>query len=131
MTDIEDIITHNVTTYKPFNMKIDDFRILRNILNDMFAEVSDLRKSIVSNLGDAISKAIMESGLDAMQLPSNLKDNDDVVFSIEKLQDEYKNGTMRLDVIANAMDSLITEMLNSRDVAQSILNMVAEINSRR
>ena len=104
---------------------------VRDILNDMFAEVSDLRKSIVSNLGDAISKAIMESGLDAMQLPSNLKDNDDVVFSIEKLQDEYKNGTMRLDVIANAMDSLITEMLNSRDVAQSILNMVAEINSRR
>ena len=121
-----------VDKFEEFNRNTSlDGAEVRDILNDMFAEVSDLRKSIVSNLGDTIGKAIMASGLNSMQLPSKLQDNDDVVDSIEKLQDEYKNGTMRLDVIANAMDSLITEMLNSRDVAQSILNMVAEINNRR
>ena len=121
-----------VDKFEEFNRNTSlDSAEVRDILNDMFAEVSDLRNSIVSNLADSISKAIMANGLNSMQLPSNLQSNDDVVDSIEKLQDEYKNGTMRLDVIANAMDSLITEMLNSRDVAQSILNMVAEINNRR
>ena len=41
MTDIEDIVKTASTTYKPFNMKIEDISILKNILNDMF-EVDDI-----------------------------------------------------------------------------------------
>ena len=58
----------------------------------------------------------------------NIKvDNSELLKALVDLKDSHTNGNARLDVMANAVDALITEMLNSRDVTQSILDVVSKL----
>jgi hypothetical protein len=54
-------------------------------------------------------------------------DNSELLNALMMLRDEHQNGNARLDIMANAVDTLITEILNSRDVAETILDVVTRM----
>ncbi|MDR0484695.1 MAG: hypothetical protein LBH40_05415 [Alphaproteobacteria bacterium] len=53
--------------------------------------------------------------------------NGDLLNALTMLREEHQNGNARLDIMANAVDTLITEILNSRDVAETILDVVTRM----
>lgn len=50
-----------------------------------------------------------------------------IISALMSLREEHQNGNARLDIMANAVDTLITEILNSRDVAETILDVVTKM----
>jgi hypothetical protein len=66
----------------------------------------------ISSVLDGVSNKILKN------------ENTGMNEAIKSLQSLIKDGNVRLDVIANAVDSLITEMLNSRDVTEAILTVI-------
>jgi hypothetical protein len=116
-------------------------------VNEIKDSLSDIKNSISSLTSDSLNKIIKNNGLSDENITllvssldkianfskenSGLSLNSDLIDSISNLKLEYENGNARLDVIANAIDSLITEMLNSRDVTMAILDMLSKNSTNK
>lgn len=119
-------------------------------LNSITATLSDLKNVIVNNVGsqlknelskisgsqkdmgdkfDRISPYINElTKLVASigQQGSN-KDLSKIVNALERIGDRNVSNDNKLDLLVRATDTLVAEMLNSRNVSQAILDIIAEL----
>jgi hypothetical protein len=106
-------IKNEIITLNDSNAKSISDALLSNILNS-----SESTVSLLSDLTQAIE--------DLSSINSN--SNEAAINALLSLRDEASNSNARLDIVAASVDALITEVLNSRDVAQSILDLVAKMN---
>lgn len=107
---------------------------------NMIYTLSEIKDAINVNLSNVVSEKIGEmlnsqdealkflgkisSVLDGVSNKILKNENAGMNEAINSLKSLIKDGNVRLDVIANAVDSLITEMLNSRDVTEAILTVI-------
>jgi hypothetical protein len=99
---------------------------ISQVSNNQF-EMLDRLSSVmpqVNNLIDILSSNSVNSFGQNRPLNNN---TDGVVGALMALREEHQNGNARLDIMANAVDTLITEILNSRDVAETILDVVTRM----
>ncbi|MDR2008031.1 MAG: hypothetical protein LBQ34_03550 [Alphaproteobacteria bacterium] len=88
---------------------------MMNRLGMIMPQVNDLINILGSN-GGGYGQGMGNNG-----------NSGDVVNALMALREEHQNGNARLDIMANAVDTLITEILNSRDVAETILDVVTRM----
>ncbi len=98
--------------------------MVRNNLQSDPSYMNELR-NLLSNITVSLNKIVDNSDKGA-----------DIYFKIdnvlERINDTSKDESLKLNLIANAIDSLITEILNSRDISEAILevlNIIASKNS--
>ncbi|UQY80567.1 reticulocyte binding/rhoptry protein [Candidatus Hepatincola sp. Av] len=100
-------------------------RIIENL-----DELSTTQTGLLDSLNEimpSISSIITYLQNEDSSLKNIKVDNSELLKVLVDLKDSHTNGNARLDVMANAVDALITEMLNSRDVTQSILDVVSKL----
>ncbi|MFL1780752.1 hypothetical protein ABSA28_00450 [Candidatus Hepatincolaceae symbiont of Richtersius coronifer] len=104
-----------------------------NLSNTLLAEISKFNgnQSAMINSLEEIMPALERNLSTFTDSANNGAGNPRVVEALTQIKNEYATGNARLNVIANAMDALITEMLNSRDVTQSILDMVYKFTNTK
>ena len=91
---------------------------LSNVVSEKISGMLNSQEEILKFL------AKISSVLDGVSNKILKNENTGMNEAIKSLQSLIKDGNVRLDVIANAVDSLITEMLNSRDVTEAILTVI-------
>jgi hypothetical protein len=91
---------------------------LSNVVSEKISGMLNSQEEILKFL------AKISSVLDGVSNKILKNENTGMTEAIKSLQSLIKDGNVRLDVIANAVDSLITEMLNSRDVTEAILTVI-------
>ena len=107
--------------------------ISERIINEI-SQVSRNQFEMMNNLGSVmpqinnlIDTLTRNSGGSFGQNAGGYDNTAEVVNALMALREEHQNGNARLDIMANAVDTLITEILNSRDVAETILDVVTRI----
>ncbi|MCL2567397.1 MAG: hypothetical protein FWE18_04815 [Alphaproteobacteria bacterium] len=92
---------------------------MMNRLGMVMPQINDLINILSSNGGGY--------GQNMMGMNNPNANNGDLLNALMTLREEHQNGNARLDIMANAVDTLITEILNSRDVAETILDVVTRM----
>jgi methyl-accepting chemotaxis protein len=60
---------------------------------------------------------------------NNSRNVEELINILSSLRDEAGGTNMKMNIVASAVDSLITELLNSREVTETILNLVSRLGS--
>ncbi len=133
------------------NMEIKDQ--IRNSMEYAVAEIASIKENLGNNISDRImneisrvadNQGILMDRLNSVMpqvdnligyLYSNQQGGDlsksggniELIEALMALRGEQQSGNARLDIMANAVDTLITEILNSRDVAENILEVCARL----
>ncbi len=110
------------------------------VLEEIKNEIATLNDNNANSVSDSLLSNILNSSESSVALLSDLtqaiqdlssinsNSNERAIEALLSLRDEASSSNARLDVVAASVDALIAEMLNSRDVAQSILDLVARMN---
>ena len=122
------------------NISEDDIQEFFKLLDSINVGISDLKLSIAENASSSVLQNYqgnpvdftnaLQNVIEALNM-MNLKSEDslNVSSSILSLLNDLKLETvdenMKMSIIANAIDSLITELLNSRDVSENILKILS------
>lgn len=142
----EDVFSQNKGNTSNNNAFNNTSSELISVIDKLSDDVSEIRNTLLSSISNNVMNELrnvnlnqedmlarLEDIITSLDNASNegnsLSDNKNVLAALDDIRAEYLNGNMRLDVIANAIDSLITEMLNSRDITQSILDIVARLGN--
>lgn len=135
-------------SYKNGSSKI--FSELSDNLTNITTSVSDLKEAIVGSVSSQLKSELNKiSGSQKDMLDkfekitpyinelirsiSNIGKRDSnsgltkVVETLEKIADRNMGNENKLDLLVRATDTLVAEMLNSRNVSQAILDIIAEL----
>lgn len=103
-----------------------------NLLAELRDEVARGNSERVNGLGSVLQSnldSIVRELLTAVKgiKPSSSKEREygRILSAVDRLGSIYSEGNARMDVVANALDAVITEMLNSREITESILRTIA------
>ncbi len=125
-----DQLTENLTRSVSVNIAgAQNSEVMIELLSEIRAEI--MRGSSNDNLGamlqanlDNIVRELTGAVKSIKSSGGNDRGAERVLRSIDNLREVYNEGNARMDVVANALDAVITEMLNSREITESILRSI-------
>ncbi len=125
-----DQLTDNLTRSVSVNIAgAQNSEIMIELLSEIRAEM--MRGGSNDNLGamlqanlDNVVRELTGAVRSIKSSGNNSREAEKVLRSIDNLREVYNEGNARMDVVANALDAVITEMLNSREITESILRSI-------